>query len=198
MQQEEMRSFGYLCPKCGKPVLAERSVFALEASGVAIACDCGGSTLRAESDGAKFHLSVPCGICGETHQATCEQGQLLTGDGVGFGCPDTHQICCYIGTLQRVEPALRELEAIAALDKDKEPDAFADSVVMYEVLSELKEIAARPDGITCACGSHSYGMEVRHTAVDLVCRACGARLRIPAVTAENLDQLCCRMTLKIQ
>ena len=28
---EEMRSFGYLCPKCGKTVMAARSVFALEA-----------------------------------------------------------------------------------------------------------------------------------------------------------------------
>ena len=29
---EEMRTFGYLCPKCGKPVRKSRSVFALEAS----------------------------------------------------------------------------------------------------------------------------------------------------------------------
>ena len=30
---EEMRAFGYLCPKCGKTVLGARSVFALAASG---------------------------------------------------------------------------------------------------------------------------------------------------------------------
>lgn len=29
---EEMRTFGYLCPKCGKPVMGTRSIFALEAS----------------------------------------------------------------------------------------------------------------------------------------------------------------------
>ena len=28
-----------------------------------------------------------------------------------------------------------------------------DNVIMYEVLSELKDIAARDHGITCACGS---------------------------------------------
>ena len=29
---EEMRSFGYICPECGKPVIASRSVFALTAA----------------------------------------------------------------------------------------------------------------------------------------------------------------------
>ena len=41
MAHEEMRMFGYICPKCGKAVLAARSVFALEASNVEVACDCG-------------------------------------------------------------------------------------------------------------------------------------------------------------
>lgn len=29
---EEMRSFGYICPHCGKAVLHQRSVFALSAA----------------------------------------------------------------------------------------------------------------------------------------------------------------------
>ena len=68
---------------------------------------------------------------------------------------------------------------------------------MYEVLSELKEIAARPRGITCACGSERYRMQVRPAAVDLICEDCGAKLRIGAATDEDLDRLCCRMTLQI-
>mgnify|MGYP007025301354 FL=1 len=40
---------------------------------------------------------------------------------------------------------------------------------MYEVLSELRDIAARK-GISCACGSGRYGMEVRRAAVGLICR----------------------------
>ena len=31
---EEMRSFGYICPACGKAVLHSRSVFALNAAAV--------------------------------------------------------------------------------------------------------------------------------------------------------------------
>ena len=76
-------------------------------------------------------------------------------------------------------------------------EAFVDNVIMYEILSELKDIAARPDGITCACGSGRYGMEIRRSAVDLICRDCGAKLRIPAATDRDLDDLCCHMKLVI-
>ena len=43
---EDMRTLGYLCPKCGAPVMGARSVFALEASDAEIECPCGGSVLH--------------------------------------------------------------------------------------------------------------------------------------------------------
>jgi len=199
MMQEEMRTFGYLCPACGKTVMASRSVFALEASNVEVECPCGGSALRVAFDGAGYRLEVPCGICGQTHAALCTPEQVLQGGGLGLACPKTKQFCCYVGPEGAVEKRLRELEILNEKEKQhqEDPEAFADSVVMYEVLSELRDIAARPGGLTCACGSARCGMEIRHSAVDLVCRDCGARLRIPAATDEDLDALCCRMKLVI-
>ena len=47
---EEMRTFGYLCPECGKPVMAARSVFALEASNAQVECSCGKSALTVTFD----------------------------------------------------------------------------------------------------------------------------------------------------
>ena len=38
---EEMRSFGYICPHCGKAVLHQRSVFALSAAAARMECACG-------------------------------------------------------------------------------------------------------------------------------------------------------------
>ena len=38
---EEMRSFGYICPHCGKAVLHQRSVFALSAAAARMECECG-------------------------------------------------------------------------------------------------------------------------------------------------------------
>lgn len=198
---EEMRTFGYICPKCGKTVMTARSVFALEASNAEIECPCGESALRVEFDGGKYRIYVPCGICGETHAAECPADQVIRGSGLALGCAKTKQFCCFIGDEGTVEKHLRELEILVEKEKQQEgddaPEAFADNVIMYEVLSELKEIAARKNGITCGCGSHNYAMEIRRSCVDLVCRECGAKLRIPAATDSDLDDLCCHLTLTI-
>lgn len=193
---EEMRTFGYLCPECGKPVMAARSVFALEASNAQVECPCGKSALTVAFDGERYRLSVPCGLCGETHEAVCPPERVLEG-GTALACAQTKQFCCFIGDEGTVEKHLRELEILAEKEKRQEGETFADSVIMYEVLSELKEIAARPGGITCACGSSRYGMEIRRSAVDLICQDCGAKLRISAATDRDLDDLCCHMKLVI-
>jgi DNA-directed RNA polymerase subunit RPC12/RpoP len=196
---EEMRTFGYLCPKCGKTVMAARSVFALEASNAEIECECGESALKVDFDGEKYQVYVPCGLCGETHMAHCPPERILHG-ATALGCAKTKQFCCFIGPEGTVEKNLRELAVLAEKEKQQKDDgqeAFVDNVIMYEVLSELKEIAARPNGITCGCGSVHYGMEIRRSSVDLVCRDCGAKLRIPAATDRDLDDLCCHMKLAI-
>ena len=197
---EEMRTFGYLCPKCGKPVMGTRSIFALEAADAEIICDCGESVLQTEFDGEKYKVYVPCGICGETHMAVCPPERVLKG-ATALGCAKTKQFCCFIGDEGTVEKNLRELVILAEKEKQQkdseDPEAFVDNVIMYEVLSELKDIAAREKGITCACGSSRYGMEIRRSAVDLVCRDCGSKLRIPAATDRDLDDLCCHMKLVI-
>ena len=117
-----------------------------------------------------------------------------------LGCAKTRQFCCFIGPEGTVEKNLRDLAVLAEKEHQQQEDgeeAFVDNVIMYEILSELKDIAARPDGITCACGSERYRMQVRPAAVDLICEDCGAKLRIGAATDEDLDRLCCRMTLQI-
>lgn len=199
--EDQMRTFGYLCPACGKSVMAARPVFALEASSVEVECPCGGSALHTEFDGSKCRVYVPCGLCGETHVAVCDVQRLAAGPAVALGCARTREFACFIGDEGTVEKNLRELEIMAAKGKQGEEEggdgAFLDSVIMYEVLSELKDIASRPNGVTCACGSHDYGMEIRRSAVDLVCRRCGAKLRIPAAVDSDLDDLCCHMTLTI-
>lgn len=193
---EEMRSFGYICPECGKPVIASRSVFALTAAAARMECACEKSTLEVQTDGVKFRLWVPCGLCGKTHQAECSADAVLRGRGVGLACPETGQLCCFIGIEEEVERQMKELEIRAEKEKSESPEAFTDNVIMYEVLSELRDIASR-GGVQCGCGSSDYGIHVRRDAVDLTCSRCGARLRIPAATDEDLDRLCCQMKLVI-
>ena len=82
--KEEMRTFGYLCPQCGKTVMGTRSVFALEASNAEVECACGKSALKVEFDGTEYHIYVPCGICGETHEAHCPPERVLRGHRPGL------------------------------------------------------------------------------------------------------------------
>jgi len=196
---DEMRTFGYLCPKCGKTVMGARSVFALAASNAEVECNCGESSLRVTFDGEKYQVYVPCGLCGETHMAVCPPERILEGS-TALGCTETKQFSCFIGDEGIVEKNLRELAILSEKEKQQKSDGeevFVDNVIMYEVLSELKEIAQREGGITCACGSCHYGIDIRRSAVDLVCRDCGAKLRIPAATDRDLDDLCCHMKLII-
>ncbi len=193
---EKMRYFGYLCPKCNKAVMHQRSEFALMAAAANMECECGKSALRVETDGTKFRLWVPCGLCGGEHQAECSLENVLQGRGIGLACPETKQLCCYIGEEEQVRSSMESLAIRAEKEKSENPEAFTDNVIMYEVLSELKDIAQR-GGISCSCGSKQYNIRVGRDCVDLICPACGGRLRLPAATDEDLDQLCCRMTLEI-
>jgi hypothetical protein len=136
-------------------------------------------------------------LCGKTHKAECSADAVLRGRGIGLACPEKQQICCYVGEEAEVRRSMEELAIRAEKEKSDSPEAFTDNVIMYEVLSELKDIAAR-GGISCSCGSREYGIRVRRDAVDLECRRCGGRLRIPAATDEDLDRLCCQMTLTIK
>ena len=82
--KEEMRTIGYLCPRCRKPVMQQRSRFALAASGAIVQCECGKSELQIDFDGEKFRISVPCGVCGGEHLAECGADRLLDGEGIGL------------------------------------------------------------------------------------------------------------------
>ena len=194
---EETRSFGYVCPKCGKAVVARRSKFALSAAAVRMECPkCGESALEVQTDGVRFRLWVPCGLCGGVHQAECSAQELLEGRGIALACPETKQLCCYAGEESQVMARTEELAIRVDKERSEQREAFTDNVIMYEVLSELRAIASR-GGVQCGCGSSDYGIHVRRDAVDLTCSRCGARLRIPAATDEDLDRLCCQMKLVI-
>ena len=194
---EEMRSFGYICPKCGKAVLGSRTKFALSAAAVRVECDCGAEGLEVQTDGTRFRLWVPCGLCGKIHQAEVSTDAVMEGRGIGLACPETKQLCCYVGEENEVRAQMEELAIRAEKEKAGEDAAFTDNVIMYEVLSELKDIAAR-GGISCTCGSKEYAIQVQRSAVDLVCRSCGGKLRLSAATDEDLDKLCCQMKLTIK
>ena len=146
---DDMRTLGYICPKCGAQVMGARSVFALEASDAEIECSCGGSVLRTNYDGQNYHILVPCGVCGQTHEAVCPPERMLHA-ATALSCPDSKQFCCFIGDEGTVEHHLRE--ASIAISKEKaqensgEAEAFTDNVIMYDFLRQPRLQHGNPPG----------------------------------------------------
>ena len=197
---EETRTVGYICPVCGQPVIAERTAFQLAAGNSALPCPCGGSELRFTQLGDRCEIAAPCLFCARDHTAVCSNGALLRQKLLALSCPASGLGVCFIGGEAPVFQAMEKLEqAVDKLRLDEQTEgrgAFLDEVVMGEVLAELRDIAARK-GVRCGCGSTDYGITVGYSSVDVVCARCGAALRLPAATHDDLDALCARFTVTI-
>ena len=198
MEQEIKRTLAYICPSCHQSVIVERSVFQLAASANELPCPCGKSALRVEMMGDRVKLTVPCLFCQTEHTVTCSAKAFLHEKALAFSCGASGLDCCYVGEEGPVFAAVRRMEeAVDKLEQDAgEKGAFLDELVMHEVLSELKDIAAR-GGISCACGSKRWKMQVNYSSIDLFCADCGAAMRIPAATASDIDDICCKNTIVI-
>lgn len=198
MTQEPKRTLAYICPKCKQSVAVDRTVFQLTAASSKLPCPCGGSALLIEPEADHVDLTVPCHSCGHDHQVRCSAHAFLHEKALAFSCKATGLDCCYVGEEGPVFQALRRLEDAAAQagEKPEGEDTFLNEAIMTEVLGELKDIAGR-DGISCACGSKSYKVKVHYSSVELTCAGCGAKLRIPAATDDDLEDLCCKYTLRI-
>ena len=198
---EETRSIGYICPVCGNAVVAQRTAFRLAAGDSALPCPCGKSELSFRQKGDRCEITVPCLFCAKDHTAVCGNDALLHQKLLALSCPASGLGCCYVGEEAPVFQAMEKLEqAVDKLRMDDQTDsrgAFLDEVVMGEILSELRDIAAR-GGIRCTCGAQGCAMEVHGPAVELICRSCGGRLRVSAATDEDLDDLCCQYELTIR
>ncbi|HJH62283.1 MAG TPA: hypothetical protein IAC84_03300 [Firmicutes bacterium] len=197
---EPERTIGYICPECGKAVIARRTAFQLAAADSALPCPCGKSELTIAQRGDRCEITAPCLLCARDHRTACSNQALLGQRLLALSCSASGLDCCYIGEEGAVFHAMQELEA--AVDKLRLDDAmqtrgaFLNEVVMGEVLSELKELAGR-GAVRCGCGCDQYGLKVSYAAVELVCARCGATLRLGAATPDDLDRLCAQGSLTI-
>lgn len=196
--EEPKRTLAYICPKCKQSVVVERSVFRLAASSDKLPCPCGGSALLVEMEADHVDLTVPCPYCGRDHHVRCSAHAFLHEKALAFSCKATGLDCLYVGEEDAVFRAVRRLEEATAqmAEKPEGEGTFLNETIMTEVLGELKEIAAR-GGISCSCGAKEYKVKVLYSTVELACAHCGAKLRLPAATGEDLEDLCCHYTLTI-
>lgn len=199
MVEEPTRTLAYLCPSCRRAVIVEKTVFSIAAGPSSVPCPCGKSALKIDMMGDRMRLTVPCLFCESEHTVACSTHAFLHEKAVAFSCAASGLDCCYVGeegpvfaAMERLEKAVDKLEAAAG-----EKGTFLDGLIMEEVLAELRDIAQR-GGISCVCGARAWQLQVNFSSVDLFCADCGAALRIPAATAEDLEDLCCKQSLIIR
>ena len=201
MVQETKRFLSYICPNCLQSVIVERDLFSLAAAPAHIKCPCGKSELLVEFLPNRVRLKVPCLFCGREHEVSCSSQAFIREKALAFSCAQSGLDCCYVGEEGPVFAATARLERAADKLKEEqaaeEKAAFLDEIVMHEVLSEVKDIAAR-GGVSCACGSREWKLKVNYSSIDLICAQCGAQMRIPAATADDIDDICCKNTILIR
>ena len=181
-------------------MVVERTAFQLAAGDQTLPCPCGKSQLEITQRGDTCQVTVPCLFCAKDHQTVCSTRSMLEEKLLVLSCAASGLGCCFIGEEEAVFQAMEKLEtAVDKLrldDQEETRGVFLDEVVMGEVLAELKDIAQR-GGVSCGCGSTQYGVKVGYSSVDVVCAQCGATLRLPAATLDDVDEICARYTLTI-
>ena len=199
MVQQTKRFLSYICPNCRLSVIVERDLFTLAAAPAHIKCPCGKSELTVEFQPTRVQMQVPCLFCGHEHRVSCSSQAFVREKALAFSCAASGLDCCYVGEEGAVFAATARLEqALDKLGEDgQERDGFLDELVMHEVLSEIKDIAQR-DGISCSCGSKKWAFQVNYSSIDLVCGECGGQMRIPAATADDIDDICCKTSIVIR
>lgn len=199
MIEETKRSLAYICPACRQSVVVERDLFSLAAAPATIACPCGKSHLAVEFLPDRVTLEVPCLFCGREHRVSCSAHAFLKEKALAFSCAASGLDCCYVGEEGAVFAATARLEqAVDKLEQESgEKGSFLDELIMHEVLSELKDIAQR-GGIVCTCGCKEFRLKVNFSSVDLSCPKCGGQVRVPAATADDIDDVCCKYTIQIR
>ena len=202
MDQQKKRYISYICPNCRQSVIVARDMFTLSAETNHIKCPCGKSELVVDMMPDQVRMKVPCLYCDHEHMVSCPTDAFESQKALAFSCTASGLDCCYVGEEEPVYAATARLEK--AVDKLTEATqgedgrgAFLDEIVMEEVLAEIKDIAARGD-ISCACGSQHWTFKVNYSSVDLICTECGAEMRIPACTADDIDDICCKTKLVIR
>ena len=60
MIQDAKRFIAFICPECRQPVILERTVFQLAASGSRLPCPCGKSSIDVALMGDQVRVTVPC------------------------------------------------------------------------------------------------------------------------------------------
>ncbi len=191
--EEMVRSIGFVCPECGAPEQRQLSVFAFSGGMTEIHCRrCGKSKTKIIRNGDRILITTPCIICNERHTVMCSAHDFLYEPILAFSCVNSGLDCCYVGREDIVKMGLHKLIDILNAAGDEAEQKANRTVLKETILFEaMLQISDRMDRnkVRCECGAEAWDVDVRGGNIDIICGSCRGRLRLTAVTMEDLEEI---------
>lgn len=186
------RSILYFCPDCS--VVSTKKVSAFGISGQKPHTEycsntiCNKSLVEFAFKKNKYHISIDCPVCGDTHSFNITQKTMWGKDFFILNCPASGFGILFIGKdekrLMAEYYAQNELIAGIVAEGDEEYEKFD---IIFEIIEALNELA-QDNSINCTCGSDKISINLNEDSIELVCGKCGIRSKIPA-NVQTLDML---------
>lgn len=189
---QKQTTIAYRCPACGAIVKSMVGVFALSADMLKLKCPCGGSemTVMYTSD-KKIRLTVPCFLCPNPHNYTVSTAVFFEKDQFAFACPYSGVDICFTGKNENVDKMTAEadIELAKMLDGRDVSEisgaagrngVFTDPQILDIIMFVIRDLDESGE-IKCRCkDGGEYEAEVLDDAVEVRCKKCGAKTKIPA------------------
>ncbi len=178
------------CPECGRMEFNDFSRFIFpRGKTVDIFCSCGAVKLAVVTKNRVFYLlQIPCPVCETQHLVEISGNGLWSGEITLLSCRETDLELGHIGPESKImEMISRQEQELEELVNEFGCDGyFNNSEIMYEVLSQLYEIAGR-GGLYCQCGNHKIDVDLFPDCLELQCKNCDSVNIIYAETEEDLN-----------
>ncbi len=210
MNGEKKTYIAYRCPECGNAIDFFINIFQLSGKGFEMSCpECKSSKINITraSDG-KIRLLVPCLVCPHPHPYTLSDEIFFNRDLFALQCSFTGMDICFIGDEINVIESMSDNEKLLEEmmyeeEEETDPNAaemhkvtsrktnFENSFIMYEVLNILKDLIEAGD-ISCNCAvsnKENLSVSISDKDVTVLCKSCGKKLIIPAVTERDLNNV---------
>lgn len=188
----------YRCPGCGYAILGFVGSFSTSLGSMKLKCQCGESEMTIQfTDDKKVRLTVPCLLCGTSHNYTVSQSVFFGRELFMLNCPYTNMDICFIGQKDQLDGALeRSADELALLFEEYGTDGEADGPTPEQLLPDaqvydilrfvVKELEAE-GGIECPCRKGPYEMDLTEEGIRVYCTECGASYTFAAKSVTDAE-----------
>lgn len=186
------RSILYFCPDCSAVSTKKISAFGISGQNPHTKyCSnavCSKALIEFSYKKNKYHICVDCPVCGDKHSFNLTQKTMWGKDFFILNCPASGLGILFIGKDEKrlMEEYYAQTELIAGIIADGDEE-FEKLDILFEIVEILNELA-QDKAINCSCGSDKISINLNGEDVELLCRKCGTRTKIPS-TVQALDML---------